>query len=218
MKVVNLSEGNSIMQQFLSELRDVNVQKDSMRFRKNIERIGEIMAYEVSKTFTYENLDVQTPLAVATMPLPQNKVVLATIFRAGLPLHQGFFNYFDKAENAFISAYRRYKDEATHEIEIVREYVAAPQMEGKTLIMVDPMLATGGSMQAGYEALLSHGTPAVKHFCCVMATQKAIDFLQTVLPEDATLWCAVIDPILNDKKYIVPGLGDAGDLCFGEKL
>lgn len=218
MKVVNLSEGNSLLQQFLLELRSQDIQKDSLRFRRNIERIGEIMAYEVSKTLTYKHVDVQTPLAVAHVPQLQDSVVLGTIFRAGLPLHQGFFNYFDHAENAFVSAYRRYKDEQTHEVEIITEYLAAPSLQDKTLILVDPMLATGGSMELSYKALLSHGTPAVSHLCSVIAAQQAVDYLQTVMPENTTLWCATIDPVLNDKKYIVPGLGDAGDLCFGEKL
>jgi uracil phosphoribosyltransferase len=163
---------------------------------------------------------VRTPLAIADMEIPQDQVVLGTLLRAGLPMHQGFLNMFDKAENAFISAYRKEtigrRDEM--QIEIVSEYLAAPSVEGKTLILVDPMLATGLSMEVGYKALLSHGTPKNVHIACLFGTPQAINYLQDTMPGDVTLWCAVIDPVLNEKKYIVPGLGDAGDLCFGEKL
>lgn len=218
MKVINLSEQNSVLNQFLSEIRDVNIQKDPLRFRRNIERIGELMAVEVSKTLNYKQTDVQTPLGVAPVNTISDQLVLATILRAGLPLHQGFLNIFDRAENAFLSAYRRVNSKG--ELEIVAEYMAAPSIEGKTLIVADPMLATGMSMEVGYLALLRHGKPNHTHLCCAIATPKSIDYMRTALndSEDVTLWCAAVDPILNDKKYIVPGLGDAGDLCYGIKI
>ena len=220
MQVINLSENNSILNLFLSEIRDVNIQKDPLRFRRNIERIGEIIAVEVSRALQYAPKDVTTPLGTATVQLPTDKVVLGTILRAGLPLHQGFLNIFDRAENAFLSAYRRAGRivDGKQELEIVAEYLAAPKLDGKTLILVDPMLATGMSMEVAYRALQSHGTPAHTHLCCVIGTNQAVKYLQDNLPENVTLWCAAIDADLNEKKYIVPGLGDAGDLCFGEKL
>ena len=220
MKVVNLSEQPSLLNQYLKELRSVDIQKDSMRFRRNIERIGEIMAVEISRHLTYATEQVQTPLAVADIEIPQDKIVLGTLLRAGLPMHQGFLNMFDQAENAFISAFRQatIARRGEMQIEIISEYLAAPSVEGKTLILVDPMLATGLSMEVAYKALLSHGTPKHLHMACLFGTPQAIQHLSDNLPEDATLWCAVIDPKLNEKKYIVPGLGDAGDLCFGEKL
>ena len=220
MKVINLSEQPSLLNQYLKEMRSTEVQKDSMRFRRNIERIGEIMAVEISRHLTYAVEQVQTPLAVAEVQVPQDKIVLGTLLRAGLPMHQGFLNMFDQAENAFISAYRKETigRRGEMQIEIVSEYLAAPAIEGKTLILVDPMLATGLSMEVGYKALLSHGNPKSVHIACLFGTPQAIEYLQANMPEDATLWCAVIDPMLNEKKYIVPGLGDAGDLCFGEKL
>ena len=222
MQVINLSENNSILNLFLSEIRDVNIQKDPLRFRRNIERIGEIMAVEVSRALNYEPKDVTTPLGTATVQLPTDKVVLGTILRAGLPLHQGFLNIFDRAENAFLSAYRRAGRivDGEQELEIVAEYMAAPDIESKTLILVDPMLATGMSMEVGYLALLRHGTPTHTHLCCTIGTPQAIDCLRKSLNDspDVTLWCAAIDPILNEKKYIVPGLGDAGDLCYGTKI
>lgn len=220
MKVVNLSEQPSLLNQYLKELRSIDIQKDSMRFRRNIERIGEIMAVEISRHLTYATEQVQTPLAVADIEIPQDKIVLGTLLRAGLPMHQGFLNMFDQAENAFISAYRQETigRRGEMQIEIISEYLAAPSVEGKTLILVDPMLATGLSMEVAYKALLSHGTPKHLHMACLFGTPQAIQHLSDNLPEDATLWCAVIDPKLNEKKYIVPGLGDAGDLCFGEKL
>lgn len=218
MKVINLSEQNSLVCQFLKELRSQDIQKDSMRFRRNIERIGEVMAYEISKTLDYAEETIQTPLAPCTLNVPQDKIVLGTILRAGMPLHDGMFHYFDKAENAFISAYRIYKDEAHTEVDIVVEYMASPSLEGKTLILPDPMLATGGSMELSYQALLKNGTPKKVILASVIATEQAIEFLQKTMPEDVTLWVGAIDPILNEHKYIVPGLGDAGDLCFGEKL
>ena len=207
-----------MLNQYLREIRDINIQKDSMRFRRNIERIGEVMAIELSKSLSYEPVEVQTPLATATVNTIAEPLVLATILRAGMPLHQGFLNVFDSAENAFLSAYRRVNKEG--ELEIVAEYMAAPAIDGKTLIIADPMLATGMSMEVGYLALLRHGKPKHTHLCCTIATPQAIDCLRKSLNDspDVTVWCAAIDPILNEKKYIVPGLGDAGDLCYGTKI
>lgn len=218
MQVINLSEHNSVLNQFLREIRDVEIQKDSLRFRRNIERIGEVMAVEVSKQLNYEPVQVQTPLATATVNTISDQLVLATILRAGMPLHQGFLNIFDHAENAFLSAYRRVNEKG--ELEIVAEYMAAPAIDGKTLIVVDPMLATGMSMEVGYLALLRHGMPKHTHLCCAIGTPQSIEYLRKALNdrEDVTLWCAAVDPVLNDKKYIVPGLGDAGDLCYGTKI
>lgn len=218
MKVINLSEHNSVLNQYLREIRDVEIQKDPLRFRHNIERIGEYMAIEVSKSLDYVPTEVQTPLAKATVNTISDQLVLATILRAGLPLHQGFLNIFDRAENAFLSAYRRVN--AKGELEIVAEYMASPSVDGKTLIVADPMLATGMSMEVGYLALLRHGKPKHTHLCCTIGTPQAIDCLRKALNDspDVTLWCAAIDPILNEKKYIVPGLGDAGDLCYGIKV
>lgn len=218
MKVINLSEQNSVLNQFLSEIRDVNIQKDPLRFRRNIERIGEYMAMELSKELNYAPTQVQTPLDVATVNTITDKLVLATILRAGMPLHHGFLNIFDRAENAFLSAYRRVN--AKGELEIVAEYMAAPSIDGKTLIIADPMLATGMSMEVGYLALLKHGQPKHTHLCCAIATPQSVEYMRKALKDsaDVTLWCAAIDPVLNDKKYIVPGLGDAGDLCYGTKI
>lgn len=218
MKVINLSEQNSVLNQFLREIRDVNIQKDPLRFRRNIERIGMVMAMEMSKTLNYEVTDVQTPLGVAKVNTISDNLVLATILRAGLSMHQGFLDVFDHAENAFLSAYRRVNTRG--ELEIIAEYMAAPAIGGKTLIVVDPMLATGMSMEVGYLALLRHGQPTHTHLCCAIATPQSIDYMRKALNDrqDVTLWCAAIDPVLNDKKYIVPGLGDAGDLCYGTKI
>ncbi|MBQ2170802.1 MAG: uracil phosphoribosyltransferase [Paludibacteraceae bacterium] len=218
MRVINLSEHNSVLNQYLREIRDVEIQKDPLRFRRNIERIGEVMAIEMSKELNYEPTEVQTPLAKATVNTISDQLVLATILRAGMPLHHGFLNIFDRAENAFLSAYRR--ENADGELEIVAEYMAAPAIEGKTLVVVDPMLATGMSMEVGYLALLRHGKPKHAHLCCTIGTPQAIDCLRRSLndSEDVTVWCAAIDPVLNEKKYIVPGLGDAGDLCYGTKI
>ncbi len=205
---------------YLWEIRNVAIQGDPLRFRRNIERIGEIMAVEVSKTLDYAVDNVQTPLGIASIDLPQDRIVLGTILRAGLPFHQGFLNVYDRAENAFLSAYRRMgrNRDGKQDLEIVAEYLAAPSLEGKTLILVDPMLATGMSMEVAYKALLSHGQPKKTHLCCTIGTKQAIAYLEANMPDDVTLWCGAIDEELNDKKYIVPGLGDAGDLCYGTKL
>lgn len=222
MVVINLSEQNSVLNQYLREIRDVNIQKDSMRFRRNIERIGEVMAMEVSKSLDYTLTQVQTPLGIAPVNTIASSVVLGTILRAGLPLYQGFLNMFDNAESAFLSAYRQVStdEQGNEQLEIIAEYLAAPALEGKTLILVDPMLATGMSMEIAYKALLKHGTPAHTHLCCTIGTTQAVDYLQQAFGQNdkVTLWCAAIDQILNEHKYIVPGLGDAGDLCYGTKL
>ena len=215
MKMVNLSEENSILNSFLREIRDVEIQNDSMRFRRNIERIGEIMEYEISKELDYKTVTIQTPNSEAAQSLPADDIVLGTILRAGLPLHTGFHNYFDRAENAFVSAFRKYTSE--NEFDVIVEYLASPRLDGKTLILVDPMLATGISADLSYRAMLSKGTPAKTILACVIASQQAVDYVIQHFPEETILYCAAIDPILNEHAYIVPGLGDAGDLCFGEK-
>jgi len=220
MKIVNLSEQDSILCQYLSEIRDKHIQKDSLRFRRNIERIGECMAMEISKELRYKDRSIETPLASTTTRQIADSLVLGTILRAGLPFHQGFLNMLDHAESAFLSAYRRIGRtvDGKEQLEIVSEYLAAPELKGKTLLLVDPMLATGMSMEVAYKALLSHGTPKHVHVACVIGTPQALKYLEENMPKDTTVWCAAVDPILNEKKYIVPGLGDAGDLCFGEKL
>ena len=217
MKVKHLIEENSLLCPFVAEMRDIEIQKDAMRFRRNVERVGEIMAYELSKKLHYTERDVQTPLGVARCAQISDQIVIGTILRAGLTLHQGFLNYFDKAENAFISAYRKYKDRLNFDIFI--EYIASPSLEGKTLLLVDPMLATGSSMELAYRALLTKGTPEEVHLVSIISSQQAVDTLCESFPDDnVTLWVAAIDPVLDDHAYIVPGLGDAGDLAYGEKL
>ena len=213
-----LDQTNSIVNKFLAQLRDKVVQTDSMRFRRNVERIGEVLAYEISKTLNYAPQQVETPLATATVQNISDKVVLATILRAGLPLHQGFLNYFDDAENAFISAYRSYTSESEFEIKV--EYIACGSLEGKVLLLVDPMLASGTSMVAAYETLCARGgKPAHTHIVSVLGCNEGVDYvLNHTNPEEVDVWVATVDPVLNPHKYIVPGLGDAGDLCFGEKL
>lgn len=218
MKIINFSETNSVMNQYLAEIRDKDYQQNRLLFRNNITRIGEMEAFEISKTMAYVARDVQTPLGVARMNVPADKVVLATIFRAGLPFHQGFLHVFDHAGNAFVSAYREYVDEEHHEVGIHVEYLATPSLEGKTLIIADPMLATGGSMELGYKAFLTKGRPKHIHVCCVIATPEGLDHIRRTMPDETTVWCAAVDPGLNEHKYIVPGFGDAGDLCFGGKL
>lgn len=215
MKIVNLGKSNSILNRFVSELRDLNIQKDSLRFRRNVERIGEIMAYEISKDFTYSTKQIQSPLGIAPMNTPDDKIVISTILRAGLPYHQGFLSYLDNAENAFVSAYRKYKDRLNFDIHI--EYIASPRLTDKTLIITDPMLATGSSMELAYEALLTKGDPAHIHVASIIASEQAIAYLQQKMPDDkTTIWIAALDEKLDDHSYIVPGLGDAGDLAFGE--
>lgn len=219
MKVINLSKNKSVLNKYLSELRDVNMQKDRMRFRQNVQRIGHVEAYEISKFLSYSEKTIQTPLDACNVNTYDDKIVVGTVFRAGLPLHQSFLDIFDEADNAFVSAFRYYKDREMNEVGIKVEYCASPSLEGKTLILVDPMLATGGSMELAYEALKSKGTPHRLVMACVIAAQSGVEYLQKIFPsDDVVLVCGAIDPILNEHKYIVPGLGDAGDLMYGEKL
>ena len=216
MQVNVLNQQNSIFNRFLSELRDVEIQKDPMRFRRNIERLGEIMSYEVSKTLNYKNVEVTTPLGVAIESVPADKVVIGSILRAGLPMHQGLLNYFDRSENAFVSAYRKYK-EKTFDIHI--EYISSPSLDGKILILNDPMVATGSSIELAYKALLQKGKPAHTHILTIIASQAGVNYVCDHLSgDDVTLWVGAIDPDLNAKSYILPGLGDAGDLAYGTKL
>lgn len=219
MKVINLSETDTILNQFVAELRDVRIQGDRMRFRRNIERIGELMAYEMSRTLCYSAKRVETPLGTARVRTPDDELVVATVFRAGLPLHQGFLNVFDRAGNAFVSAYRYYKDEAHREVDVHVEYIATPDLSRKTVLLVDPMLATGESLEMAWKAFLTKGTPRRLLIACVIASEQGVEHLRRLFPQDdVTLWCAAVDPELNEHKYIVPGLGDAGDLAYGEKL
>ena len=219
MKIINFSDQNSIINQYMAEIRDAEYQKNRLLFRNNIMRIGEFEAFELSKTLAYEPKEVTTPLGISTVNVPTDKIVLATIFRAGLPFHNGFLNVFDHAGNAFVSAYREYKDAAHHEVGIHIEYLATPSIDEKNLIIADPMLATGGSMELGYKAFLTKGTPKQIHVCCVIASPEGIEHIKKTFPnEKTTIWCAAIDPGMNEHKYIVPGFGDAGDLCYGGKL
>jgi len=219
MKVINLSQQNSVLNKYLAQLRDVAVQNDRMRFRHNIQRIGHVEAFEISKYLTYSMKNIQTPLENCEVNTYDDQIVIGTIFRAGLPLHQSFLDIFDEAGNAFVSAYRYYKDRDMKEVGIKIEYCASPNLNGKTLILVDPMLATGGSMELAYEALKTKGTPGKLIMACVIASQEGVDFLQHAFPsDDVVLVCGAIDPILNSHKYIVPGLGDAGDLMYGDKI
>ena len=219
MEVINFSEQNTIINQYMAELRDKGYQRNRLTFRNNIERIGELMAYELSKTLEYSPKTVTTPLGTLDINLPRQKdIVIATVLRAGLPFHQGFLNIFDRADNAFVSAFRMYLNREHTEVGVHTEYIATPSVKGKTLIVVDPMLATGGSMAAAIEALTEAGCPKKIHVCCVIAAPEGIEVVKECLPEDSTIWCASIDQGMNEQKYIVPGFGDCGDLCFGEKL
>lgn len=217
MEVINFADSPSLVSRYMMELRDVTIQGDPLRFRTNLERIGEIMSYEISKRLEYRDVDVETPLGIAHCKEPADKVVLATIMRAGLPFHQGFLNYFDRAENAFVSAYRRYKEKGDT-FDVLVEYLASPALDGKTLVLVDPMLATGNSMELAYRALLTKGIPAKIHLASVIASRQSVEYVKDKFPEDTVLWCGDIDPEINSHSYIIPGLGDAGDLAFGEKL
>ena len=217
MKVVNFSENNSLLNSFVREIRDVTIQNDRLRFRRNVERIGEIVAYEISKELSYKKEQIETPLGLHDVSIPDEDIVLGTILRAGLPFHHGFLNYFDKAENAFVSAYRKYKEKNHQSFDIFIEYIASPKIDGKTLIITDPMLATGGSMELTYRALLTKGMPKNVHIATIIASKQAVDYCIQNFPENTTIWAAAIDPELNEHSYIVPGLGDAGDLAYGEK-
>lgn len=210
-----LSENNSIINQFIAEIRDVEIQNDRMRFRRNMERIGEIAALEISRKLPYVQKDVTTPLGIASVPVLAEQPVVGTILRAGLPLHQGILNYFDKADNAFISAYRKHHKDGTFDISL--EYVGSPSIEGRILILTDPMLATGASMVATYKALMEFGRPRISHIVCALASTQGIDYVKKHMPSGITLWVAAVDEELTAQAYIVPGLGDAGDLAYGEK-
>ncbi len=215
-EVIDLSRGNSLVNPLLAEIRDVGIQGDPLRFRRNIERFGEIFAYEISKRLAYDSRVVSTPLGAAQVPVLAEQPVLATILRAGLPLHQGLLNAFDRADNAFISAYRKHDgDEAHFEVEI--EYLASPTLDGRTVILCDPMLASGSSMVLAWKALLARGTPAHVHVVSVISSRQGVECVRDNLPDGTTIWVAAIDPELDSRAYIVPGLGDAGDLCYGDK-
>lgn len=217
MHIHYISEQNSILNHFLTQIRDVNIQKDSMRFRKNIERIGEIMAYELSKTLEYKEISVQTPLGIKHTTTIADNVVLCSILRAGLALHTGFMDFFDDAENGFVSAYRHHYNN-DDKFEILVEYQAAPSFQDKNLILIDPMLATGQSLVAVFNKLIVEETPKEIHIAVVIATPEGIQFLEENLPKNCHLWVAALDEKLNEKNYIIPGLGDAGDLAYGDKL
>lgn len=218
MKIVDFSKKNSLMSAFVREIRDVAIQNDRLRFRRNIERIGEIMAYEISQDLPYKTIEIMTPLKGASANIPEEQVVIGTILRAGLPFHHGMLNYFDGAENAFVSAYRKYKETGHQSFDIHIEYIASPRIDGKTLILTDPMLATGSSMELAYRALLTKGSPSHIHIATIIASQQAINYCIENFPEEkTTIWAAAIDPELNESSYIVPGIGDAGDLSYGEK-
>ncbi|MBR5595086.1 MAG: uracil phosphoribosyltransferase [Alistipes sp.] len=213
-----LNKENTILNKFIAEMRDKRIQKDSMRFRRNMERVGEIMAYEISKKLHYKTQMVETPLGIAAVESINDKIVIATILRAGLPFHQGFLNYFDDAENGFVSAYRKSRPDGSFIVEV--EYVSTSSLAGKTLILVDPMLATGTSLMLVYDALIRRaGEPEHTHFAAAFASEEGVDYVKKrINPAKCTLWCAAVDEELTAKSYIVPGIGDAGDLAYGEKL
>jgi len=216
METINLGKQNSIFNHFIREIRDVNIQNDSMRFRRNIERLGEIFAYEISRKMEYKTKKITTPLGVSTERLMKEKPVLATILRAGLPFHQGLLNYFDSSDNAFISAYRKHKKSGDFEIKI--EYMASPDLDGKTLILCDPILASGSSMILAIRAILTRGTPKHIHIVSVISSSEGVEYVKENIPmRNCTLWLGAEDEEMTAQSYIVPGLGDAGDLAFGEK-
>lgn len=217
MKVINLVNHSSVINSHMAQLRDVTIQGNRTLFRRNLERIARAMAYEVSRTLDYSDKIITTPLGTKAVPTYDDRIVVGTVLRAGLAFHEGFLDTFDQADSAFVAAYR--EEGSKEDIRIHVNYIAAPDLNGCTFLMVDPMLATGGSLELSYKAFLSHGTPAKLHICCAIAAQEGIDHLCRVFPEDdITLWVAAVDPELNDEAYIVPGLGDAGDLSFGPKL
>jgi len=217
MIIHNFEEENSLLNQFISELRDVNIQKEAMRFRKNIERTGEILSYELSKTLDYSSKVVETPLGKKNILLPKSNLVLCSILRAGLPLHQGVLNYFDGAENAFISAFRHHpnNDDA---FDVIVNYLASPSIENKIVLLIDPMLATGKTLENTFKALEKNGTPKQIHILSVIGSTQGVEYIKKVFPENTHLWIATIDEKLNNRGYIIPGLGDAGDLSYGIKL
>ena len=213
-----LNKQNTILNKFIAQMRDKNIQRDPMRFRRNMERVGEIMAYEISKMLNYTTHMVETPLGIAAVEEISDKVVIATILRAGLPFHQGFLNYFDDADNGFVSAYRKSRPDGSFIVDV--EYVSTSSLSGKTLILVDPMLATGTSLMLVYDALIRRaGEPEHTHFAAAFASEQGVEYvLKHTNPDKCTLWCATVDPELTSKSYIVPGIGDAGDLAYGVKL
>ena len=217
MQVNIFSQQKSIFNRFIAEIRDSSIQTDPMRFRRNLERMGEVFAYEISKTLSYSNTDVKTPLGIANVDLPDTNVVVASILRAGLPLHQGLLNYFDRADNAFVSAYRKYTEDGDFDIHI--EYISSPSLDGRVVLLSDPMLASGNSMDLAYKALLHRGKPAHVHVVSIIASKVGLEYVKNMLKgEPVTLWIGAVDDELNAKSYIIPGLGDAGDLAFGTKL
>jgi uracil phosphoribosyltransferase len=214
--VHNLSHHNSIINQYLSEIRDVDIQKDRMRFRRNLERMGEIFAYELSKTMEYEIREVTTPLGIADVPVLKEQPIVGTILRAGMPLHQGILNYFDNADNAFISAYRKHHKDGSFDIKL--EYVSSPILTDRILILCDPMLATGSSIVMTYKALLERGIPKHTHIVSALASMQGVNHVKSQLSSNITIWSGAIDEELTAQAYIVPGLGDAGDLAYGTKI
>ena len=210
-----LCEKNSLFSQFIAEIRDIGIQQDPLRFRRNLERMGEVFAYEISQCMEYKQKKVTTPLGIADVAVPSDQPILATILRAGLPLHQGLLNFFDRGDNAFISAYRKHDDNGNFDIHV--EYLASPSIEGRTVVLSDPMLATGKSMILCYEALIQKGAPVKTHIVTVLASEEGLEYAKNNLPRDTTIWVGDVDKELNPNAYIVPGLGDAGDLAFGTK-
>ncbi|MHA7056591.1 uracil phosphoribosyltransferase [Aquimarina sp. M1] len=217
MIIHNLETENSVLNQFISEIRDNDIQKDTMRFRKNIERTGEVLGYELSKTLAYTSKTVKTPLGTKVVSVPEKGLVLCSILRAGLPLHQGLLNYFDAAENAFVSAYRDHP-EGQEDFEIVVNYLASPSLENKTLLLADPMLATGKTLENTWQAMKNYGEPKQVHIVSVIGSEEGVGYIKDIFPENTHLWIAAIDPELSSRGYIIPGLGDSGDLSFGIKL
>ena len=211
-----LGKTNSLFNHFIAEIRDSGIQTDPMRFRRNLERMGEVFAYEISKTLNYQSKEVTTPLGVAAVDLLTEQPVLVTILRAGLPLHQGLLNYFDRAENAFISAYRKHHKDGSFDVQV--EYLSSPDLTGKTVILCDPMLATGTSIVLAYKALLNRGTPAALHVVSAIGSAQGLEYVEKNLPSNTHIWLGAVDEELTAQSYIVPGLGDAGDLAYGKKI
>lgn len=217
MIIHDFSKKNSLINQYISELRDISVQKDKMRFRRNVERIGEILSYEISKTLDYSPQNVKTPLGEKVVNVPSSDLVICSILRAGIPLHQGVLNYFDSVENAFVSAYRHHPN-GGDAFEVHVKYLASPSIEGKTLILADPMLATGKTLENVLRALENHGEPKQIHIISIIGAKPGIELADMIFPKNTHLWIAAVDDALNERGYIVPGLGDAGDLCYGPRL
>ncbi|HNQ66741.1 MAG TPA: uracil phosphoribosyltransferase [Bacteroidales bacterium] len=216
MKIYNLGGKGTLLDQFISEIRDYQIQQDRMRFRKNLERVGEIMAYEISKTLPFSDEDITTPLGIATAPTLKEQPIIATVLRAGVPFHQGFLNYFDHADSAFVAGYRKYDKSGEFEIKI--DYISSPPLEKKILLINDPMLATGGSIELAFKGLLNYGMPKHVHIASIIASKDGLDYIERMLPESIiSVWVGAIDDELTVKSYIVPGLGDAGDLAYGKK-